>query len=1215
MEQTCGRKRSIVFAFLTLWLLGLWILMGIAQASVTQDFASNSSALNAPTVESPAVSEAHLRPYVIGVLALNSIEEAQDQWQPLADYLNEQMPNYGFEIKSLDFHQILPAIEKAEIDFMIANPAFYAISEQKYQTYAIATLVKHTPRADVFKFGGVVFSQFGVDVEDIAKLHQEEMGAVAPFSLGGYLVQKKFFKDKFNIDLNDRRITFYQSHRDVVNAVLAGEKKVGLVRTGILESMQKESMVELFHLPDAPSYQLLLSTKLYPEWPFAALKHIPMMDAEKVLIELLEWQSEIIIENKFAKIEDRMSWSIPQSYQPIMALLKEFDVAPYSNKTSTSLKTWLEQYQEWAIFFIALLLGVILMASLLSRKVLTGNAQQRKLDLEIAKRDDVIAELELANQTLSYQQDRFHVLSDTSNQGVVIFSFSGHIEYINPHALKFWGKEHSTVDRLNAYHLFSDVNDRHKIHQMMESLNESTQSPVFLEEFSAELVAADGNIKTTSIRLSALQRKGKWLVVLNFNDHSENQLLETSYRQAMLLAQTYIEQSNQVVFTFDTDFELQTINSKACDLLAKDREYPSFCGKQEGEKLPLENISSHHIEWLRLWFSEEEQAELVLELNELMREDRPSHFDYLVLPSHQGPFEGYNFHFSFIKNELLDEAFFMCIAQDVSVLENVKQGFQNSNQLLDSVINQNQTGILILDAQGLVQYCNHAVENLMQVSRKELLGSEFGIPSSLNESRHQEFEILTADGSSGLAELIYTETLWQGEKAFFVLMNDVTDIKAAQAEMSYRSLHDSLTGLPNRRLLIRQLDNLIEANRFNHSPFSLVFVDIDRFKQINDTFGHRVGDELLLQIAHKLKETARSSDTVTRLAGDVFALILPGMENQELLNSFMSKLCKVFEDKLVFSSGSLKVFLNIGAVIHPNYGHNSADLLKMAEMAKNFAKRSQSRYYKLFNDKEMGASLNAYSLENELNRAVLDNEFCLYYQPQFHAETGQLVGVEALLRWNHPTRGILAPDLFLSTLEHNGKIDQLGIWVLEQCLLKLKDWQFADTHKRLAINLSARQLLMPELSAFLAAKLAEYEVSAKQLAIEISENTLLHDPHHVALVLQSLHEMGVEIHLDNLGSEFSTLARLKNMPIDWVKIERNLISLLAEGKTPDPVVKALVESLQSLGIQVVALGVENITQQQALLAQGCEIHQGYLYCEPVDEKAFEAKYLQGESQI
>lgn len=1215
MEQTFSRKKSITLSLITIWLLGLWLLMSVTQAFAVQKLAPDSSVPAAQSVQSQATSEAHLRPYVIGVLALNSIDEAQDQWQPLADYLNEQMPNYGFEIKSLDFHQILPAIEKAEIDFMIANPAFYAISEQKYQTYAIATLVKHTSRADVFKFGGVVFSQFGVDVEDMAKLHQEEIGAVAPFSLGGYLVQKKFFKDEFNIDLNDRRITFYQSHRDVVNAVLAGEKKVGLVRTGILESMQKESMVELFRLPDSPNYQLSLTTKLYPEWPFAALKHIPMMEAEKVLIELLEWQSERVLANTFAKIEVRKSWSIPQSYQPIMALLKEFDVAAYSTKTSMSWKTWLEQYQEWAIFFIALLLGAILMVSLLGRDTSMRKNIQRELDYEVAKRDDIIAELELANQTLNYHQDRFHILNDASNDGVVIFSFSGHIEYINPHALRFWGKEHSTVDRLNAYHLFSDVNDRHKIHQMMESLNETTQSPVFLEELSAKLVAADGKIKTAAIRLSALQRKGKWLIVLNFNDHSEKLRLEKSYRQAMLLTQIYIQQSNQLVFTFDTDFELQTINSKVCALLAKNHEYQSFCGNQEGEKFPLEDIRTQHIEWLRLWFSEEEQAEFVLELNESMREDRPSHFDYLVLPTHQGPFAGHHFHFSFIKNELLDEVFFMCIAQDVSVLENAKQGLENCDQHLDSVIHQNQTGILILDAHGLVQYCNQAVESLMNVSARELMGSEFGIPSSLNESRHQEFEILTADGSSGLAELIYTETLWQGEKAFFVLMNDVTDIKAAQAEMSYKALHDSLTGLPNRRLLIRQLDNLIEANRFNHSPFSLVFVDIDRFKQINDTFGHRVGDELLLQIAHKLKETVRNSDTVTRLAGDVFALILPAMENQELLNSFMSKLCKVFEDKLVFSRGSTNVSLNIGAVIHPNYGHSSADLLKMAEMAKNFAKRSQSSHYKLFNDQQMGTSLHAYSLENELNRAVLDNEFCLYYQPQFHAETGEIVGVEALLRWNHPTRGVLVPELFLSTLENNGKIDELGTWVLEQCLLKLKDWRFADTHKRLAINLSAKQLLMPELSAFLAAKLAEYEVSAQQLAIEISENTLLHDPHHVAFVLQSLHEMGVEIHLDNLGSEFSTLARLKNMPIDWVKIEKNLISLLAEGNPPDPMVKALMESLQSLGIQVVALGVETPTQQQALIAQGCEIHQGYLYCEPVDEKAFEAKYLQSETQI
>jgi|GEM_PF-1818573 len=1212
-QQRVSSNKSSVWPLLTVWLMSLWLLAGAVQGAPMQvaesDATSQMPTPTAKAVQVQTISEAKTMPYVIGVLALNSIEEAQEQWQPLADYLNVQMPNFGFEVKPLDFDEILPAIENAKIDFLIANPAFYAISEQKYQTYAIATLVKHTLHADVSKFGGVVFSQFGVDVEDTIKLHQEEVAAVAPFSLGGYLVQKKFFKDRFNIDLNDRRITFYHSHRDVVNAVLAGEKKVGMVRTGILESMQKESMVETFRLPDTPNYQLLLTTKLYPEWPFAALKHIPVIEAEKVLIELLAWKSGVVGRDRFAKVDDRFSWSISQTYQPIMTLLKQFNVTPYNTETEMSFKVWLEQYQEWALFFIALLLGVILMASLLNRNALMGTTKQRKLHDEIARRDDVIAELELANQTLTYQQERFQILSDASNDGVVIFSFSGHIEYINPHALRFWGKEYSTVDRLNAYHLFSDVKDRNRIHQMMDTLNEATQSPIFLDEFSAKLVAADSSIKSASLRLSALQRKGKWLIAMNFNDQSEKKLLEKSYHQAIFLAQTYIEQSDQAVFTFDTEFKLQTVNSKSCALLTKGEEYKGLCGAENVEKLPLEDISAHQIEWLKLCFAEDERTELVLELNELMREDRPSHFDYRVSPMHQGPFENYHFHFSYVENVLLNEAFFLCVAQNVSVLEGAQPFFNGTRQYLESVLNQNQSGVLILDSHGLVQYCNHAVESLMNVSSKELVGSEFGVPSSLSETKHHEFEILTADGSSGVAELIYTETVWQGEKAFMVLMNDVSDIKAAQAEMSYQALHDSLTGLPNRRLLIQQLDNLIEANRFSHSPFTLVFVDVDRFKQLNDTFGFRMGDELLVQIAHKLKETVRSSDSVTRLAGDVFALILPGVENQEMLNSLVQKIFHAFEDKLLFSSGSVSVFLSMGAVIHPNYGHSSTDLLKMADIAKHYAKRSDSINCRLFNDREMGASLNTYSLENELNRAVLDNEFCLYYQPQVLAKTGELIGVEALLRWNHPTRGVLAPELFLSTLENNGKIDELGTWVIEQCLLKLKDWKFAGTQKRLAINVSARQLLRPNFSEFFADKLAEYEVAAEQIAIEIIENTLLNDPHQVALVLQSLHAMGVEIHLDNLGAEFSTLTRLKNMPIDWVKIERHLMALLVDDEKPDLMVKALIESLQSLGMQVIALGVETQAQKQALLTLGCDIHQGYLYSEPMDEKAFEKRYI------
>lgn len=1188
--------------------LGVLLLMVVFGNASAVESVKSAAASEPQRFSQKTIEESHEVPSIIGVLALNSFEEAQEQWKPLEDYLNQKTPNLHFKIKPLGFHEVLPAIDNGEIDYLIANPAFYSIGYQKGKAYALATLVRQVKNANLASFGGVIFSRLGVSVEDIAKLNQEQIAAVAPYSLGGYLVQKKLLKDRFNVVLNDRRVHFYQSHKDVVNAVISGERKVGFVRTGVLEVTNTTELFEVVQTQNPIKSLFKLSTPLYPEWPFAALNHIPFEDAQEVLQALLGWDSGVKKSN-FASFEHGLSWTVAQSYLPITELLKQLPVEAYEQKQPQSFQESLAQYQEWALFFLALLLGLILMTSLLSRKQFWFNWQSKQLSRELEKREELIQELKIANEALLFQKDRFQVLSDSSSEGVIIFSFSGHIEYINPHALRFWGKENATIDRLNAYHLFSDVDDRRKIHKMMESLNESVQSPVFLDESIVKLVCADGTLKDVKLNLSAIMRNDKWFLVMNFIDSYEQKNYEKNHHRAVQFAQTFMELMDQAVFTLNLNFELQLVNHQSCQVLSMfvdDR----LCENRDAENSPLKEVASRHINFIETWFSEEEQADLTLQLRELQREDTSNMFVYQVAPSNSTNLKGWVLRFHWVKSTDFSEDFYLCFLEKASANSHRAAANLVAANEQTSLLDNNQIGMLIVDAKGNVRYANKAVEELLGASNQSLLGSHFGVPSSLDETILHEFEIVMANGSAGVAEFAYTQTQWQGELAYLVFMYDVTDLKIAKQEANYQAMHDALTGLSNRRFFIQYLDNMIEANRLSHSPFSLVLIDVIGFGKINETFGFKSSDAILVEIAHRLKTTMRASDVVARLGSDKFALLLRGVENQEMLQSLVKKVIQGFAEPIRLAEGSLNVSIKMGGVIHPNYGHGSVELLKMADAALAQAKNSSNLHFVVFSDFILAASGNAFSLEAELSQAVAQKEFVLVYQPQMNVVTGECVGVEALLRWNHPNKGLISPNVFLSLLEMNGRIVSLGEWILEQALLKIKEWQFRGTGIRLAINLSATQFIQQDFAQLLHRKLQEYDVSAKQLAIEVTESVILLDPHRMVEQLQRIHEMGVEIHLDDFGKNYGSVTRLKQLPFDVVKIEPQLIQGLSENPENKIMVKALVETIRAFGMEVVAEGVETAEQQAVLMEVGCNFHQGYLYAQPMDEKVFEQTFIQ-----
>lgn len=1173
--------------------------------SLTQQSTNYTLAVNAQPIT-----------YVIGVLALNSYAEAVEQWQPLANYLTQQLPGLRFQIEPLEFTEVIGATEAKKIDFLIVNPAFFSLVESQFSVYAIATLQRQINHTQMSSFGGVVFSRLGVNVEQVAKLHQEQIAAVAPYSLGGYLVQKKFFKDHFDITLNDKRMAFYESHREVVKAVLSGEKKVGLIRTGILEGSKQGDRLEVFEGFGQQNGALKLTTRLYPEWPFAALSHIPFLVSEQLLPKLLTWQKNSRV-GSYTEFEQGLSWTIPKSYQPITKLLQQFQVEPYHPSGSVTLQSWLQEYQEWVLFVLALTLGIILMASLLNRTQLFTRSSSKQLNQLLHKNEQYIRSLELKNQTLASQQERFRLLSDEAPEGVIIFAFSGHIEYINPYALKFWGKENATLKRLNAFHIFSDIDQRQRIHTMLESLTDSMQGPVFLDEFHVKMVHADNRIVTVMARFNGLKHQERWLLALTFRNLEKQKQLKKVYQEAAFLAQAYIHSSDQVMFTFTEQFEMRSINAKGCELFGQQSGVLE-CESNGVSGLPLENVQEAQFKWLEYCFSAEQSQELMLQLNELKREDKPSYLDYPATVITEGVLRNHDLRLIYVQESQLDENFYLCVAQQSACLQ-VADGFAVATSSsatmaeemaqLGHTVAENRTGILVLDPQGDIHYANRAVAQLMNLEVSELLGRHFGIPDELAQTKRHVFDLVTQDGKKGVAEVAYTETLWQGESAFLVFMYDVTDLECAQQQEGVYALRDPVTGLPNRLSLIQFLQEMLDPSVDSHQAFCVVNLAIQEGELLQNTYGPSVMNQLYKQLAKRLQQSVRGQDLLARMGANRFSFVLQGVEQDPSLSVFMHKLTQQLTEPFEVFDTQIMVEIKLGAVMFPAFGDSATSLLKMADLALNKAQKTSNSVWQVFDGSISSAARNELSFEQEIQQAVENRDFFLVYQPCFEVNRNKMVSVEAFLRWEHPRVGELSPETFLQGLEANHKMIQVGLWALEQGLLKMKEWHQDDANFRLALNLSLSQLLSIDFAEQLQQKLLEYQVPTSALAVEVDENVLLQGANLVMRPLQKIQATGVEVRLDNFSLSSGSLQTLKDMPFDCVKLNAEFGEALLASEQEIMHAKTVLNTLKALGLNVMAQGVETEAQKKVLLDFGCSQHQGYLYAAPLSAVAFEKAYI------
>ncbi|WP_440091106.1 EAL domain-containing protein [Pseudomonas putida] len=566
----------------------------------------------------------------------------------------------------------------------------------------------------------------------------------------------------------------------------------------------------------------------------------------------------------------------------------------------------------------------------------------------------------------------------------------------------------------------------------------------------------------------------------------------------------------------------------------------------------------------------------------------------------------------------------LTIARDITE----RHLMQEKLQLAATVFENTAEGVLITDIDQRISAVNRAFSEITGYSEIEALGQT---PRLLASGQHDSafylamWHQLTAEGH------------WQGEiynkrkngelypswltisavrnsdrviTHFVAVFADISSIKHAQAKLDYQAHHDPLTGLPNRTLFENRLQGVLTCAQVSNRQGAVLFLDLDRFKHINDSLGHPVGDLLLKGIAQRLKEQVRDVDTVARLGGDEFIILLPGLHKPSDASTIANKLLACFNAP--FQAGEHEFFTSasIGISLYPQDGTDVSTLIRNADAAMYRSKAKGRNRVEAYTRDLTAQASERIALEHELRRAVERNEMSLCFQPKLSLKTQSLVGAEALIRWSHPTFGEVPPEHFIHLAEENGTILQLGDWVLEQACRQMQAWkQHYEPFGPLSINLAGAQLRHPHLARRIEQLLKHYQLRAGDLQLEITENFIMSQAEEALAVLYQLKKLGVQLAIDDFGTGYSSLSYLKRLPLDILKIDKSFIRGLPDDPHDAAIARAIIALGRSMQLTIIAEGVENQAQQRFLAAEGCEQIQGYIVSLPLPPEEFAAAFL------
>ncbi len=559
---------------------------------------------------------------------------------------------------------------------------------------------------------------------------------------------------------------------------------------------------------------------------------------------------------------------------------------------------------------------------------------------------------------------------------------------------------------------------------------------------------------------------------------------------------------------------------------------------------------------------------------------------------------------------------------------------QRSEQLHRFLVENSPDLIYTLDDTGRFMFINNRVETLLGYMREELIGKKYctilhdedieKAYFAFNERRvdsratanlevrlkckndhfryfdsHYIVAMMNATGIYG-EKSTGTSSAAQCFMGTYGVARDITERKIAEETISFQALHDQLTHLPNQRLFKDRLEMALTLCKRHGGMVGVMFIDLDRFKLVNDTYGHAEGDELLKKVSHRLLQCMRAGDTLARKGGDEFTVLLPDLQQTEDANIIAEKILNELSSPFIVAGQDFRVTASIGIAVFPRDGESVDVLLKNADIAMYRVKADGKNNTKFYIPDMNACYHERINLENDLRRAISNSEFELYYQPKINVTNFQIVGMEALIRWHHPLHGLMNPRTFIDLAEEVGLIGDITDWVLGEACNQLAIWHAMGLGDlRMSVNVSPQEFQRIDMVERVSSQVRKHDLRNDSLEIEITENILLHDAGSVIKIMSTIRDLGVRISIDDFGTCYSSLNYLRMIPISTIKIDQSFVRDLSEEHRSSAIIQAIVDIARGFNLHLVAEGVETNFQMKTLHQLGCEEMQGYLFSRPV----------------
>jgi len=557
------------------------------------------------------------------------------------------------------------------------------------------------------------------------------------------------------------------------------------------------------------------------------------------------------------------------------------------------------------------------------------------------------------------------------------------------------------------------------------------------------------------------------------------------------------------------------------------------------------------------------------------------------------------------------------LGEVAAIFNQMQAALRASETRVRAVMDNVVDGIVTMDEHGVIESANPAAERLFGYGTAEMVGKNFSMliseawssenenyianyikpvqPDSLGVGR--EVTGLRKDNLTFPMDLAVSEMRLGEARYFIAILRDITNRKEQTAALKYQALHDALTDLPNRTLLNDRLRQAILAGQREERLLALLIMDLNRFKEINDTLGHHIGDLVLQEVAKRMRSVLRESDTVARLGGDEFAVLLPGSDAANAAVA-AGKILKGLEAPFALEGRTLDIGASIGIALFPSHGEDSVTLMQRADVAMYAAKRS-GRGYAIYELQHEQHNLRHLALAGELRYAIEHDQLLLHYQPKINLATGRVYSVEALVRWQHPLYGLMPPDEFIPLAEETGLIRPLTLWVFGAAFRQCTEWRRSGIDITIAINLSVRNLQDPGLIEEIKHIVESCGTTQSALNMEITETSIMAEPQRSLAMLRSIAQMGVRLAIDDFGTGYSSLAYIKQLPVHEIKIDKSFVINMGHDADSVVIVRSTIDLAHNLGLQVVAEGVEDQHAYDVLVSLGCDAAQGFYMSRPL----------------